>query len=119
MNKEKYIYILKTLIAHFTYTCDTGQIHKENSFYLELQESDLNTVNIFRSIKCKHSTFQSTLKSMGYLKELNNYQQAIRDFQTFYQLKVTGIKIISEHSQWVQYEPFFWFGIFSVILAFQ
>ena len=107
VNKEKYIYILKTLIAPFAYTCDIEQVHKENSFYLELEESDLN---IFRSKKCKHSTFQRTLKSMGYLKvleELNNYQQAIRDFQTFYQLKVTGIKITSEHSQCVQFIIYF------------
>ena len=100
MNIEKYIYILKAKIAPFT-TRDIEQIHKENSFYLEPEESDLN---FFRSKKCKHSTFQSMLKSMGYLKiseEFSNYQQAIRDFQTFYQLKVTGIKITPEHSQCV------------------
>ena len=41
MNKEKYIYILMAKIAPFI-TRDIEQTHKENSFYLEPEESDLN-----------------------------------------------------------------------------
>ena len=61
MNIEKYIYILKAKIAPFT-TRDIEQIHKEKSFYLEPEESDLN---FFRSKKCETFYISEHVKKNG------------------------------------------------------